>query len=112
MLPLLVRILQVLQYCFHWDTIGYRKKRRNVQNTDHEMFKLADTSGSYGDVSQKGTLGLRNRFVQRFTRKETRFNDTENILGVSKGKSRKKIKKDNIYDIDEVDSKFEGDQEI
>ena len=82
------------------------------------MFKLADASGSYGDVSQKGTLGFKNRFVQRFTRKETRFDDTENILGVSKGKSRKKIKKesawihDNIYDIDEVDSKFEGDQDI
>ena len=100
---------------FYW-AIGYRKKRSNTRDNDrdHEMFKLADASGSYGDVSQKGALGFRNRLVQTFTRKETRFDDTENILGVSKGKSKKKTKKepiwfhDNIYDIDEVDSKFEG----
>ena len=79
------------------------------------MFKLADASGSYGDVSQKGAL---NRLAQRLSRKETRFDDAENILGVSKGKSRKKTKKEpawmhgNIYDIDEVDSKFEGDQKF
>ena len=104
---------------FHWDFIGYRKKRHNTQlGTDREMFKLADVSGSHNDITRRRTLGFRNRLVQRFTRKETRFDDTENILGASKGKSRKKTRKepvwfhDNIYDMDEVDSKFEGGYEV
>jgi len=78
------------------------------------MFKLGDVSGSFGDISREETFGFRSRLMQRFTRKHVRFDDTENIIGISKAKSKKKVKKepvwfyDNIYEMDEVDSKFEG----
>ena len=100
--------LKMLQY------INCSKKQRNVKSINHEMFKLGDASGSFGDVSKEEIFGFKNRLMQRFTRKQVRFDDMENIIEASKAKSRKKTRKepvwfcDNIYEMDEVDSKFEG----
>lgn len=77
------------------------------------MFKLANIPNSVDDLNRRKTLGFRNRLTKRFTRKEkVDSSDAENILG--KRKTKHKNKKDpawthdNIYDMDEVDSKFEG----
>lgn len=77
------------------------------------MFRLS--VGSSDDVNKEGTLGFRNRAKRRFTQKEeSEYDDTVNIIDSNKRKTRKKTRKDqtwvheNIYDIDEVDSKFEG----
>lgn len=87
-----------------------KKKRRSKHDTDHEMFKLTDVPGSFSDIiNQRGTLGFRSRLTKKFTLKETKFDGARNTP-----KSKKKTKKepvwyhDNIYDVDEVDSKFEG----
>lgn len=88
-----------------------RKKRRNQQSTDHEMFKVADAAGSYGDVSKGKFLGFASRLTLRLIHKET---DAENTHGIGKGKSKKKSRKEpiefheNINDVDEVDTKFES----
>ena len=89
-----------------------RKKRHNV---DHEMFKLKEFP-STSDINVGKTLGFKSRLTQKFTRRTTRSDDIEHvhIVGGSKPKHRKKSKKEpvlfheNIYDVDEVDSKFES----
>ena len=77
------------------------------------MFRVS--VGSADDVNKGGSLGFRNRVARRFTRKEeSEYDDTVNIIDPGRRKTRKKTRKDqtwiheNIYDIDEVDSKFEG----
>ena len=69
--------------------------------------------GSFDDVNKEETLGFRNKIAKKFAHKNE-YDDTVNIINADRGKSRKKTRKDqtwvheNIYDIDEVDSKFEG----
>ena len=78
------------------------------------MFKLLDMSGSHSDINKAktSTFGIRSRFTQRFTHNQTRLGDAEK----TRAKTRKKPKQEtineviheNIYDLDEIDSKFEG----
>ena len=71
--------------------------------------------GSFDDVNKEGTLGFRNKIAKKFAHKDE-YDDTVNIINADRRKTRKKTRKDqtwvheNIYDIDEVDSKFEGKQ--
>lgn len=78
------------------------------------MFRAANASDSSNDINKEKTLGLKNRLA-KFTRiGRSESDDTTNILGDGKTKARKKTKKEpawvheHIYDVDEIDSKFEG----
>lgn len=72
------------------------------------MFKLIDMSASCSDIYKGKRIGFKNRLAKKFIHKQTRLDDTE----ITRAKTRKKTKHntihENIYDVDEIDSKFEG----